>query len=103
LATRIIAWYAANSGNSVVSMPLTSIQGKHGRIGHLSVTLTIHVLRLGYGRFKSMLAANAVYAAPRLYLILVNRVDLFPGEKDWLLFKVETVDPYLGRDVTGSR
>jgi hypothetical protein len=44
-------------------------------------------LRLGYGRFQRIFVADSVQAAPRLNLVLVNRVDLFAGQKERCLFQ----------------
>jgi hypothetical protein len=44
-------------------------------------------LRLGYGRFQRIFVADPVQAAPRFNLVLVNRVDLFAGQKERYLFQ----------------
>jgi hypothetical protein len=58
-----------------------------GDFEEVAVTVEIHVLRLGYGRFQRIFVADPGQAAPRLNLFLVNRVDLFAGQKEGYLFQ----------------
>lgn len=48
-----------------------------GDLEEVATAVEIHVLRLGYGRFQRIFVADPLQTAPRLNLVLVNRVDLF--------------------------
>ena len=55
----------------------------------VAIPVTVHILRLSYGRFEPVLVAQTRQAAPRFKLVPVNHIDLFPSEKDGLWFQVE--------------
>jgi hypothetical protein len=44
---------------------------------------------LGYRGLQPVFAAKAGHAAPRIKLVAVNRVDLFPSEEDGFWFQAE--------------
>src|ERR1700744_5540140 len=52
-----------------------------GNLKEITVAVEIYVLRLSDSRFQRIFVADPVQTAPRLNLVMVNRVDLFAGQK----------------------
>jgi hypothetical protein len=63
-----------------------------GDFVEVAVSVEIYVLRLGYGRLQPVFIAKAGHAAPRVKLVPMNRVDLFPSEEDRFWFQAETAN-----------
>ena len=60
-----------------------------GDFEDVAISVDVHVLGLGYSRLQPVFGAQARHATPRIELVPVNRVDLFPSEEDGFLFQGE--------------
>jgi len=57
-----------------------------GDFEEVAIAVEVHVLRLCYRRFQRIFVTDPVQSSPRLNLVLVNRVDLFTGQKERYMF-----------------
>ena len=68
-----------------VRLTLYNVEGiGAGNLVQIPATVKVDILWLGYRRLKPVFATKTAQSSPRLELVLVNRVDLFPGEEEGL-------------------
>ena len=73
-----------------VSLTLGKMVGiGSGDFEKVAISVDAHVLGWGYSRLQPVFGAQAGHATPRIELVPVNRVDLFPSEEDGFLFQGE--------------